>query len=555
MTQRHSLPVAQLELYDDRGRVNYRKVAAVTLPGSFRLPDGTAWTPCEDPGEQAQSEAMVVDAASRYLYVAQEDIGIWRVPVPFGRGRPVLVDRTTSFGVPATFDEATEECVPSGGRPRLRRRAHHRRRRGPRDRAAARRHRCPWPPARATTRSSATTATARDTAAGSPSSTARSTGRATATAWPSCRCRWARGTRAGSLSSRTATTPRPGEQQLQARPVAVDRAGPAPLDGSPHRRHAGGTAVAHRRHAAGTGGRAPPSRPGSARGANLQGLVIPTGGHQHVPHTQQTQYNCTPDKPDPLYAMKLQEILGGAYGEMTVAMQYLFQGWNTRLPGKYKDLILDTATEELGHVEMICIMIARLLEGAPAEQTLRRRGRQPGARRGPRRAEPAARDRRRRRRGGGRQRRLPVERQVHHRQRQPAWPTSTPTRRPRCRAACRSARLYNMTDDHGVRDMLRFNLARDTCHQNQWLAAIEQLQADGLEDMPVPIKFGLDEEYTEHSYEVWGLSDGTVVGGRSLGGRAERRRPGRVHLPRPARAAGPASGRPGGRPAALRHDR
>jgi hypothetical protein len=29
-------------------------------------------------------------------------------------------------------------------------------------------------------------------------------------------------------------------------------------------------------------------------------------------HTRQTQYDCTPDGPDPLYAMKPQEILGGA---------------------------------------------------------------------------------------------------------------------------------------------------------------------------------------------------------------------------------------------------
>jgi 3-phytase len=60
---------------------------------------------------------MVVDDASRNLYVAQEDIGIWRVPVPFGRGAPVLVDRTKGSGVPATYDEATEECVPSGPDP------------------------------------------------------------------------------------------------------------------------------------------------------------------------------------------------------------------------------------------------------------------------------------------------------------------------------------------------------------------------------------------------------------------------------------------------------
>jgi Mn-containing catalase len=36
------------------------------------------------------------------------------------------------------------------------------------------------------------------------------------------------------------------------------------------------------------------------------------------------------------------------------------------MPGKYKDLIMDVATEEMGHVEMIATMVARLLEGAPA---------------------------------------------------------------------------------------------------------------------------------------------------------------------------------------------
>ena len=43
-----------------------------------------------------------------------------------------------------------------------------------------------------------------------------------------------------------------------------------------------------------------------------------------------------PEKPDPVYARKLQELSGGAYGEMTVTMQYLFQGWSCRMPGKYK---------------------------------------------------------------------------------------------------------------------------------------------------------------------------------------------------------------------------
>ena len=54
-------------------------------------------------------------------------------------------------------------------------------------------------------------------------------------------------------------------------------------------------------------------------------------------HTDYLQFDAQPEKPDPVYAHKLQELIGGAYGEMTVTMQYLFQGWNCRMPGKYKD--------------------------------------------------------------------------------------------------------------------------------------------------------------------------------------------------------------------------
>ena len=39
------------------------------------------------------------------------------------------------------------------------------------------------------------------------------------------------------------------------------------------------------------------------------------------------------------------------------------------MPGKYKDLIMDIATEEMGQVEMIATTVARLLEGAPAAAT------------------------------------------------------------------------------------------------------------------------------------------------------------------------------------------
>src|SRR4051812_42973065 len=82
-------------------------------------------------------------------------------------------------------------------------------------------------------------------------------------------------------------------------------------------------------------------------------------------HDKRLQFKSKPDQPDPLFAKKLQEVIGGQWGEMTVALQYLFQGWNCRAPQKYRDMLLDIGTEEIGHVEMLCTMVAYLLEGAP----------------------------------------------------------------------------------------------------------------------------------------------------------------------------------------------
>lgn len=43
-------------------------------------------------------------------------------------------------------------------------------------------------------------------------------------------------------------------------------------------------------------------------------------------HTKKLQFEAKPDRPDAVYARKLQELIGGAFGEMSVTMQYLFQG-------------------------------------------------------------------------------------------------------------------------------------------------------------------------------------------------------------------------------------
>ena len=70
------------------------------------------------------------------------------------------------------------------------------------------------------------------------------------------------------------------------------------------------------------------------------------------------------------------------------------------------------------------------------------------------------------------------------------------------------ARLYHMTDDAGVKDLLSFLLARDTMHQNQWIAAAAELREEGLESLPVPVTFPLANEKREVAYQYINFSDG-----------------------------------------------
>ncbi|MDX3672046.1 phytase [Streptomyces europaeiscabiei] len=112
VSQRERTRLALLELVPAaHGKVGYRKIRTLDLPSSFRLPDGTRWSPCGEPGELPQVEGMVVDPATGTLYAGQEDIGIWRLRADL-TGKPVLVDRTKEYGVPGTYDEESEECAP-----------------------------------------------------------------------------------------------------------------------------------------------------------------------------------------------------------------------------------------------------------------------------------------------------------------------------------------------------------------------------------------------------------------------------------------------------------
>ena len=65
------------------------------------------------------------------------------------------------------------------------------------------------------------------------------------------------------------------------------------------------------------------------------------------------------EKPNPQYAVLLQEQLGGGNGELKAAMQYISQSFRIKDP-EIKDLFLDIAAEELGHMEMIAQTINML---------------------------------------------------------------------------------------------------------------------------------------------------------------------------------------------------
>ena len=71
------------------------------------------------------------------------------------------------------------------------------------------------------------------------------------------------------------------------------------------------------------------------------------------------------ERPNPQYAALLQEQLGGGNGELKAAMQYMSQSFRVKDP-RIKDLFLDIAAEELGHMEMVAQTI-NLLNGHHVE--------------------------------------------------------------------------------------------------------------------------------------------------------------------------------------------
>jgi len=83
-------------------------------------------------------------------------------------------------------------------------------------------------------------------------------------------------------------------------------------------------------------------------------------------HNKRLQYTVRVSEPNPRLATMLLEQFGGAEGELAAAMRYFTQGLTEEDPGR-KDMLLDIATEELSHLEVIGSIIAMLNKGARAQ--------------------------------------------------------------------------------------------------------------------------------------------------------------------------------------------
>lgn len=83
-------------------------------------------------------------------------------------------------------------------------------------------------------------------------------------------------------------------------------------------------------------------------------------------HNKRLQYTVRVAGPNPGLANLLLEQFGGANGELAAAMRYFTQGLAEDDPGR-KDLLLDIATEELSHLEIIGTIIGMLNKGAKGQ--------------------------------------------------------------------------------------------------------------------------------------------------------------------------------------------
>lgn len=81
-------------------------------------------------------------------------------------------------------------------------------------------------------------------------------------------------------------------------------------------------------------------------------------------HVKELQFNARVSRPDPAFATLLLEQFGGANGELAAALRYFSQAFAAKnpFPDKY-DLLMDIATEEFSHLEIVGATIQMLLAG------------------------------------------------------------------------------------------------------------------------------------------------------------------------------------------------
>lgn len=83
-------------------------------------------------------------------------------------------------------------------------------------------------------------------------------------------------------------------------------------------------------------------------------------------HNKRLQYTVRVAQPNPGLANLLLEQFGGAQGELAAAARYFTQALAEEDPGR-KDLLMDIATEELSHLEIVGSIIVMLNRGAKGQ--------------------------------------------------------------------------------------------------------------------------------------------------------------------------------------------
>lgn len=79
-------------------------------------------------------------------------------------------------------------------------------------------------------------------------------------------------------------------------------------------------------------------------------------------HNKRLMYTVRVDQPNPMLASLMLEQFGGPQGELAAAMRYFTQGIAESDPGR-KDMLIDIATEEMSHLEVIGNIIVMLTKG------------------------------------------------------------------------------------------------------------------------------------------------------------------------------------------------